>query len=188
VTEAPRASRRRPPLGAHIVLVGLPGAGKSTVGQLAADLLGVPFLDFDAELERREGMPVSEIFLVRGERYFRRLERELTAEVRRKPPMLLAPGGGWMIDPANVALVRPPSRIIHLRVGVEAALSRLGPDRALRPLLTGDEPQERLAGLSKARTPVYETADAEIDTQPLVPQEVASAVGELATHWAWPIG
>ena len=185
--DAPRGAGR-PPLGAHIVLVGLPGAGKTTVGRLAAENMGVPFLDFDAEVERRERIPVSEIFLVRGERYFRRLERELTAEVRRKPPMLLAPGGGWMIDPTNVALLRPPSRIIHLQVGVATALSRLGPERALRPLLSGDAPQERLAGLSMVRTPVYDTADTAIDTEVITPQEVASIVGELATRWGWPIG
>lgn len=189
MTAGPPYDRRRSlPLGAHIVLVGLPGAGKSTVGPLAAAGLKCPFLDFDEEVVRREGMPVSELFLLRGERYFRRLERELTAEVRRKPPMVLAPGGGWVTDPDNVALLRPPSRIIHLRVSVEAALVRLGPQRALRPLLTGDNPSGRLAELQRTRAPAYGLADSAIDTEDIGPQQVASFVIELATGWGWPIG
>ena len=181
---------RRPPSvrGAHIVLVGLPGAGKTTVGRIAAGELGAPFLDFDEAIERREGMPVSEIFLVRGEPYFRRLERELTAEVKRKQPMLLAPGGGWMVNPANVALLRPPARIIHLQVSASTALSRLGSARATRPLLAGDEAAERLSVLFRERTPAYAAADAAVDTEDIVAQEVARQVTELATRWGWPIG
>jgi shikimate kinase len=175
-------------LGAHIVLVGLPGAGKSTVGPLAAAILGTPFLDFDAEVERREQKPVSEIFMTRGEGYFRWLERELTAEVRRKPPMVLAPGGGWVANRDNLALLRPPARIIHLRVAVETALSRLGPQRAQRPLLAGENPSARLSALLQARSAAYETADAAIDTEDVVPQQVAQKIAELATSWGWPIG
>jgi shikimate kinase len=170
------------------VLVGLPGAGKTTVGRIAAGMLAVPFLDFDEEIERREGMPVAEIFMVRGEPFFRRLEKELTAEVRRKPPMLLAPGGGWMAHAANVALLRPPSRIIHLQVGVGAALRRLGPSRARRPLLAGDRPEERLQALSRERGPVYAEADVAVNTEDIAAQEVAMFVTELATRWGWPIG
>jgi shikimate kinase len=190
VTEGPKAGGGRggPVRGAHLVLVGLPGAGKSTVGLLASRQLGTPFLDFDDEIERREGMSAAEIFLLRGEPYFRQLERELTADLKRKPPMVLAPGGGWMVNPANVALLRPPSRIIHLQVGVEVALDRLGSARERRPLLAGEKPAERLAALLRERAPAYGTADAAVDTQTITAQEVARFIGELATGWGWPIG
>ena len=78
----------------HIILVGLPGAGKSTVGALLGAKLGRTFLDFDAEIERREGMTIAQIFGERGEGSFRELERKLTAELKDLGNMVLAPGGG----------------------------------------------------------------------------------------------
>ncbi len=109
----------------HLVLVGLPGAGKSTVGGLVAAKLGRSFLDFDLEIERREGMPITQIFGERGEGGFRELERKLTEELRDFGNMVLAPGGGWITDPAVVGLIRPPARLIYLRVRPETALKRL---------------------------------------------------------------
>ena len=77
----------------HLVLVGLPGSGKSTVGRAVAKRLSRPFLDFDAELERRAGISVARIFAERGEAAFRGLEYSLTQELAAAPPMVLAPGG-----------------------------------------------------------------------------------------------
>ena len=89
----------------HIVLVGLPGSGKSTVGPLLAEQLGAPFMDLDAEIERRQRMSVSEIFASVGEEAFRAMERAMTQELVTRPPMVIAPGGGWMADLENVALL-----------------------------------------------------------------------------------
>jgi shikimate kinase len=172
----------------HLVLVGLPGAGKSTVGKLAAKRLKVPFVDLDREIELREGRKIPRIFTTRGEPYFRRLERELTVELSGgRRPSVIAPGGGWMADPANVALIRPPGRIIHLKVGIEVAAARLGTQIRGRPLLLGINPRARLAALWEQRAPVYAQADAQVDTEVLSPQQVAEKVAALAAGWGWPV-
>jgi shikimate kinase len=167
-------------LRGHVILVGLPGAGKTTVGRLAAGILGVPFLDFDEEIERREGATVSEIVAARGEPAFRALERALTAALRGRAPMVLAPGGGWITNPEVVALLRPPGCIIHLRVRPEAALARLGASRESRPLLRVTDPGQAMAQLYERRRALYGLADAEIDTEMLTPQALAVKVAELA--------
>jgi shikimate kinase len=172
--------------GYHLILVGLPGAGKTSVGRLAAGELRAEFVDFDEELERRTGMSPSRIFEAHGEPYFRKLERELTAEMRGRTPAILAPGGGWMAEAGNVALIRPPSRIIHLRVGVRAALARLGARAGDRPLLRGDDPQALMTLLWTSRARAYAQADGEIDTEQFAIEEVTQMVGELASAWRWP--
>ena len=177
------------PTGApHLVLVGLPGSGKSTVGRLMATQLGASFLDFDEEIERREGTTVSEIFEKRGEAAFRTMETALTRELAEKSGMVLSPGGGWMVHEANVALLRPPARIIHLEVSVPTALARLGSGITRRPLLAGAAAEERLASIAAARMPLYSRADAAINTESLTPQEVANSGLRLASAWGWPIG
>src|SRR6185503_21374153 len=86
----------------HLVLVGLPGAGKTSVGKPLAEALGCPFVDVDAEIERREGKTVREIFAELGEPHFRKREREITKNLRDKPAAVVAPGGGWVADPATL--------------------------------------------------------------------------------------
>src|SRR3954471_13674672 len=111
----------------HMILVGLPGSGKTTIGQAVAERLGRTFLDLDQEIERREGQSISQIFGEKGELYFRTQARELTAELYLVGNMVIAPGGGWAGGPENISSVRPPSQLIYLRVRPETALRRLGP-------------------------------------------------------------
>ena len=172
----------------HLVLVGLPGSGKSTVGPLLADGLGAAFIDLDIEIERRERMTISEIFASRGEEEFRAMERAITQELATRPAMVISPGGGWMADQANVELLRPPARIIHLVVSVPTALHRLGPEINRRPLLADPAAQARLEALAAARMPLYRRADSEIDTETITPQQVADFGLRLASSWGWPIG
>lgn len=160
----------------HIVLVGLPGSGKSTVGALLAERLNRTFLDFDLEIERREGMPVSLIFAERGEQAFRQLERRLTEEVSTLGNMVLAPGGGWVSDPAVVALVVPPARLVYLRTRPETALKRLGSAVGTRPLLSRPDPAGEMQRLLEQRRAQYQAAELEVGTEALTPQQVTDEI------------
>lgn len=165
----------------HLILVGLPGVGKSTVGAAVAERLGRSFLDFDVEIERREGQTVSQIFGEKGEGYFRQLEQALTEELQAFGNMILAPGGGWVTQAAVVRLIRPPARMIYLRVRPETALKRLGADRASRPLLMRPDPVGEIRRLLEQRRSAYELADQVVDTELLGLQGVIDRVARLAT-------
>lgn len=165
----------------HLILIGLPGSGKTTVGQAVAERLGRTFLDIDLEIERREGQSVSQIFGEKGESYFRKKEHEVTEELTLVGNMIVSPGGGWAVDADTVAIVRPPSKLLYLRVTPETALKRLGPMRQMRPLLSRPDPLAELSRLYEARKTAYEAADYVVNTELLDPQRVIDRVTELAT-------
>jgi shikimate kinase len=160
----------------HIILVGLPGAGKSTVGAMLGEQLQRTYLDFDLEIERREGMPVSQIFGEKGEAGFRQLERTLTEELKSFGNMILAPGGGWVSSPDVVAMLRPPAAMIYLRIRPEVALKRLGGSAGGRPLLNRPDPLAELHSLLVARRDAYLSADIEIGTEMLTPQQITEQI------------
>ena len=168
----------------HTILVGLPGAGKSTVGRAVAERLLRSFLDFDKEIERRELLSISEIFASKGEPYFRKLERTLTEELREVGNMILSPGGGWVTNPEVVRMLRPPGQLIYLKVHPETALKRLGSRRMTRPLLTRPDPVGELKRLLAERREAYEAADHIIDTERIDSQRVIDQVAEMAQHIA----
>ena len=165
----------------HLILVGLPGAGKTTVGKLVARKLERSFLDFDQEITRRQGMTVTEIFAMRGEHHFRDLERALTEEVATLGNMVLSPGGGWVTHPEVVGLLRPPSTMIYLSVPPALAIKRMGAKTAGRPLLQRPDPRGELERLLAARRAVYETADHVVNVERLDPQRVADRICALIT-------
>lgn len=160
----------------HLVLVGLPGSGKSAAGRLAADRLARSFLDFDDEIVRRRGCSIPQLFATHGEPHFRGLEHDLSAEVVRRPAMVLAPGGGWMANPVAAATLRPTARIIYLRVAPGVALARMGAAVESRPLLAGPDPRGTLDGLLARRVSAYEMADHTLDTTALSLAEVADTL------------
>jgi shikimate kinase len=166
------------PNNSHIVLIGLPGSGKSTVGALLATKLGRQFLDFDTEIERRQGMPISQIFGERGEPGFRELEREVTEAVKAQIGMVLAPGGGWVTSSPTVALLKPPAKLVYLRVRPETALKRLGAAMGNRPLLNRPDPLGELNKLLLERRMAYQAADLEIGTELLTPEQVTDQIAE----------
>jgi shikimate kinase len=160
----------------HLILVGLPGAGKSTVGALLGEKLQRTYLDFDLEIERRQGMPISQIFGELGEAGFRALERGLTEELKSFGNMVLAPGGGWVSQPDVVAMLRPPAVMVYLRIRPEAALQRLGGSAGGRPLLNRPDPLAELKSLFDSRKAAYLSADLEVGTETLTPQQVTDQI------------
>jgi shikimate kinase len=149
----------------NVILVGLPGSGKTTVGRAAARLLNWPFIDFDTEIERREHADIPQIFERHGEAYFRRLEQEFTREVAGCAKTMMSTGGGWVTNAESVALLRQRGRIIYLRAAPSLLVERLALARVRRPLLEVPDPLGTLERLYSERRVLYEQADHIIDTE-----------------------
>jgi shikimate kinase len=164
----------------NIILVGLPGSGKTTIGRAAARLLNRPFIDFDTEIEHREHASVAEIFERRGEAYFRSLEEALSRELAASSGMVMAPGGGWVTNPNSVELLRSTGRMIYLRAAPKSVLSRMASAKRRRPLLEGPDGITKLMQLYEARRPLYERADLVLDTEVIDKTEVIARVQQYA--------
>lgn len=158
----------------RVVLVGVPGSGKTTVGTLLAQRLGVSFRDTDQDVETAEGKPVPDIFVDSGEPYFRELERAAVATALREHDGVLALGGGAVLDAGTrELLVEQPT--VWLQVGASAGAHRVGLD-VPRPVLLGNV-RGRLMTLLAERGPLYaEVARATVDTEGRTPDEVADLV------------
>ena len=162
----------------HLILVGLPGSGKSTVGAILAESLGRPLLDFDTEITRREGMTIPELFGQKGEGHFRDLEHALTQELVEVGGMVLAPGGGWVSRPDNLKLLRPPGRLVYLKITTSIAVLRMGASTTSRPLLNRPNPKAELDRLLSARIMAYQSADVVVNVDQLDPQQVTQRIVE----------
>ena len=161
----------------HLFLVGLPGSGKSTVGPVLATAVGLPFVDLDAVIIRRMGMPVDRIFGEFGEAKFRELEREATAAQLRAAAGVVAPGGGWAAQPGNLEHARARSRFCYLKVQPEIALERAG-QGAVRPLLRGGEGLARMMALLSERASYYQQADLTVENDGGDPARTAAEIAE----------
>jgi shikimate kinase len=163
---------------AQVVLLGLPGAGKSTAGRTLAELLGWTFLDFDQQIEAESGLTVAEIFARYGEPHFRRLEADLTKRLASRQQVVFAPGGGWITTPDLPTLLNSEAVLIWLRVRPETALARLRATGVARPLLQVAEPLERIRALLEQREAQYGRAHVAFDTDDLTPRQVAESIYE----------
>lgn len=160
-----------------LVLVGPPGAGKTTVGRVLARRLGVSFTDADAVIVARAGKPIADMFVEDGEAAFRALEREVVAELLADVDGVLALGGGAVLAAETRALLRG-HRVVALMVGLADGVRRTGMSSA-RPLLSGVNPRATFKALLDARAPLYrEVATVEIDTARRSPNQVARAALE----------
>jgi len=156
------------------VLVGTMGAGKTTVGRLLADRLGVPFADTDELVEAAAGKSVQDIFVEDGEAAFRALERARVERALDEHPGVLSLGGGAVLDPATRALLSA-HRVVFLRVGLADAVKRVGLGTG-RPLLLGNV-RARVKQLLDERTPVYESlARIVVETDGREPAEIAAEI------------
>ncbi len=148
----------------NIFLIGPMGAGKTTIGRQIAKNLGVDFVDSDHEIEQRTGASIPLIFEIEGEEGFRRREREVIDDLTRRKGIVLATGGGAVLDPANRNHLAGRGTVIYLRASLDHLLKRTARDRN-RPLLHTEDPRARLEGIIKIRDPLYrEIADIIIDT------------------------
>jgi shikimate kinase len=146
-----------------IALVGLMGAGKTSVGRRLAEALNLPFRDGDDEVERAAGMTVPEIFELYGETPFREAERRVIARLLGGPPHVLGTGGGAFMDPATRALMREKALVVWLKADVEVLAKRVA-RKGNRPLLAGKDPVAVLTALAEARYPIYAEADLVVES------------------------
>jgi shikimate kinase len=152
-----------------IVLVGMMGAGKSSVGRRLAARLGIPFVDADIEIEKAAGMTITEIFAAHGEPYFRAGETRVIARLLESGPQVLATGGGAFMNADTRSTIRVKGISVWLRATLEV-LSRRIKRRSDRPLLTNADPVETLRRLMDERYPVYAEADLTVESRD-VPHE-----------------
>jgi shikimate kinase len=158
----------------HVYLVGMPGSGKSSAGQALADVLGLPFVDLDSEIERAAGSSIEEIFRYRGEPAFRELEREALEHVATGPPSVVACGGGVPLREDNRELLHATGTVVALDVPVKRLWARVAAGFP-RPLITG--PVD-LGRIDRERRAVYrDVADHRVDGAG-TPADVAARIAE----------
>lgn len=151
--------RARAALGSrNLILVGLMGAGKSSVGRLVAQQLGVPFIDSDIEIERVSRMTITELFAAYGEEEFRALETRVMKRLLKGGPRVVSTGGGAFINDRTRRHIKKGGLSVWLKADLDVLWDRVN-KRDTRPLLKTENPKQTLENLMKARYPVYAEAD-----------------------------
>lgn len=173
--EAPWADRT-------IALVGLMGAGKSTVGRRLANRLGRSFFDSDNEIEKAAGLSVSDIFSLHGEEEFRRGEQSVLKRLLDDPPHVLATGGGAYLSPETRALMRDKAVTIWLNADLETLWKRVS-RRTHRPLLRRPDAKQVLSNLFDQRRPIYELADLTVPSVDGPHSKTVTAIIEALESW-----
>ncbi|HVS22267.1 MAG TPA: shikimate kinase [Gammaproteobacteria bacterium] len=161
---------------ANLYLIGPMGSGKTAVGKRLAALLGKEFVDSDAEIERRCGVDIRYIFEKEGEARFRERERDVIAALTALDGVVVATGGGAVLDPKNRERLTATGTVVYLEATIDAQLKRTKPSRN-RPLLMDGDPRATLERLMSIRRPLYEAiADLRFDTTGRQVGAVAAAV------------
>lgn len=168
----------------NLVLIGPMGAGKTSVGRRLAERLDLQFLDLDREIEARTGASVTMIFDCEGEAGFRARERDTLSDALAGAGVLVATGGGAVLDAGNRQLMHTRSFVVHLDVDVDGQIARLARDRS-RPLLAEGDRQATLERLAQARAPLYRAlADLRFDTGHCAAEAACDQLASLLLrHW-----
>ena len=166
-------------LAQSVFLVGMPGSGKSTIGRSLAKALDCPFVDLDQQVEERCGVKIPVIFEIEGESGFRKRESQVLDDVTQQAGIVLATGGGAILDSQNRHYLQQRGVVVYLRASVDELYRRTSRDRN-RPLLATNNPKARLRELLTTRAPLYETmADVVVDTGAA---SVAAVVQQLVSR------
>ena len=168
--------------GRFIVLVGLMGAGKTTLGRRIAPELGLPFIDSDSEVEKAAGCTIGEIFKNSGEKIFRDVERRVMLRLLSQSPAVIGSGGGSFMDVDTRNLIREKGTSIWLRADLEL-LYRRARRRTHRPLLNNDDPKKTLMRLMKERYADYQKADLIFDVTEEPPDKMAIKLVETLINY-----
>jgi shikimate kinase len=182
-----QASRRGHPLSRQLgtrslVLVGLMGAGKSTVGRRLAQTLQLPFRDADHEIEAAAGMSVPDIFSIHGEEYFRDGEKRVIGRLLQEGPMVLATGGGAFMNAETRQRIAELGISVWLRADLDVLMRRVR-KRTTRPLLQNSDPEGTMRRLMETRHPVYATADLTIDSHETPHDRVVADIIKALSAW-----
>ncbi len=167
-----------------IALVGLMGVGKSTVGRRLAHRIGLAFVDGDEAIETAAQMTVSEIFAQLGEAEFRAGEARVMRRLLEGPPIVLATGGGAVLNPDTRAMLKARATTVWLRADLKVVAARVQ-RRDTRPLLRGKDPLQALSAMAEVRYPVYATADVTVDVGAGAHAQAVDAIlAALNAYWA----
>jgi len=159
----------------NLALVGFMGSGKSTVGRLVAQDLDFQFVDTDALIEEKAGIPITEIFATEGEQAFRQLERETILELGKEEKQVIATGGGAIMHPENLTSLKSHALVVCLWANAESIYERTK-HQTHRPLLQGENPLGTIQTMLAEREPVYKQADVIVNTELRPQREVITQV------------
>ncbi|MBB4231055.1 shikimate kinase [Rhizobium mongolense] len=178
--------RARATLGSrNLILVGLMGAGKSSVGRIVAHQLGIPFIDSDVEIERVSRMTISELFAAYGEDEFRALETRVMKRLLKNGPRVVSTGGGAFINDRTRKHIKKSGLSVWLKADLDVLWERVS-KRDTRPLLKTENPKQTLENLMNARYPIYAEADITVLSRDVrkevMADEVLKAVIEAQTE------
>jgi len=162
----------------NIYLIGFMGTGKTSVGRALAQLKKWNFVDLDELIELREQRRIVDIFAKEGEPYFRKIEKKVLKEVATQKKFVVACGGGIVLDPDNIKLMKKTGKLICLSAACDTILKRVC-SSSLRPILNVAKPKERIELLLKMRAPYYLQADKTIDTSGFSVKQVASKIARM---------
>jgi shikimate kinase len=166
-----------------VVLVGMMGVGKSSIGRRLATRLALPFVDADTEIEKAAGMSIPDIFARHGEPDFRSGEARVIARLLDAGPQVLATGGGAFMNEATRAAIKAKGVSIWLSAEFEVLMRRIAKRKDDRPMLQTDDPAETLRQLLKLRNPVYALADIAVQSRETPHDSIVSEiVAALAAH------